>query len=47
MNEEFNMDKEALYNMIDRDDEMTEEEKRQAYFAEIDSQESELDGGFE
>jgi hypothetical protein len=29
------MDKDILYGLIDDDDEMTDEEKREAYFAEI------------
>ncbi len=35
------MDKEKLYEAIDNDDELTDSEKRDAYFGEIENQEAE------
>lgn len=35
------MDKDELYNLIDEDSEMTDSEKRETYFSEIENQEAE------
>ena len=35
------MDKDKLYEAIDADDSLSDEEKREAYFAEIDNDEAE------
>jgi hypothetical protein len=35
------MNKDRLYDLIDKDDDMTDEEKREAYFSEIENYESE------
>lgn len=37
------MDKEELYWTIDNDDSLSDEEKREAYFAEIDNENDEQD----
>ena len=37
----MNMPKEDLYQKIDEDDEMTDQEKRETYFAEIENEEAE------
>ena len=37
------MNKEKLYEAIDSDEEMTDSEKREAYFGEIENQEAEED----
>ena len=35
------MDREELYNTIDKEDDMSDEEKREAYFNEIEEQRAE------
>ncbi len=36
------MDKEKLYNLIDECDDLTDEEKREIYFSEIENEETEF-----
>lgn len=33
------MDKDRLYNLIDQDEDLTDQEKREEYFAEIENEE--------